>query len=135
MRHHKRPPLGLKVYGYSSMPLSHFCKGKQEFGHEVSRSLIHVHVSENIFPYQPLETDARVVNRIFEAWCSQWANGVKMTSYRRRCDVITSHRRNTTFFSDSEAVLNKTKFIPVHFVWFHFSETNRRFVKKQKLSL
>ena len=24
---------------------------------------------------------------------TQWAFGAKMTSYRRRCDVITSHRR------------------------------------------
>ena len=24
---------------------------------------------------------------------SQWAPGAKMTSYQRRCDVITSHRR------------------------------------------
>ena len=24
---------------------------------------------------------------------SQWAFGAKMTSYERRCDVITSHRR------------------------------------------
>ena len=24
---------------------------------------------------------------------TQWANDAKMTSYRRRCDVITSHRR------------------------------------------
>ena len=31
---------------------------------------------------------------------SQWAFGAKMTSYQRRCDVITSHRRsfNTTSF-------------------------------------
>ena len=25
--------------------------------------------------------------------CSQWAHNVKVTSYQRRCDVITSHRR------------------------------------------
>ena len=41
-----------------------------------------------------------LIRRHFGTKCplGQWAFGAKMTSYQRRCDVITSHRVNTTSF-------------------------------------
>ena len=34
-----------------------------------------------------------ICNWYYKLTCTQWAHNVKMTSYQRRCDVITSHRR------------------------------------------
>ena len=34
-----------------------------------------------------------IVDLSFRRKTTQWAHNVKMTSYQRRCDVITSHRR------------------------------------------
>ena len=44
--------------------------------------------SGSLFSFQIISPQIRATTKT-----SQWAHNVKMTSYQRRCDVITSHRR------------------------------------------
>ena len=40
-----------------------------------------------------MQKEEDILDRLENAITSQWAYGAKMMSFRRRCDVITSHRR------------------------------------------
>ena len=42
---------------------------------------------------QSIYNNQNKIRILLSYYISQWAYGAKMTSYERRCDVITSHRR------------------------------------------